>query len=77
MHFLTILKALMWQLETTSSKYPGLKWLAAVHKDNSVAQFLVSRLGFKKAKTESRFFHAASEMFFAGVPTDEYLFYSS
>lgn len=76
-HFLTILKALRWQLETTSSKYPGLKWLAAVHKDNSVAQFLVSRVGFKKANTESRFFDAASEMFFSSVPTEEYLLYSS
>jgi hypothetical protein len=77
LHFSTILQALKWQLETTSSKHPGVKWLAAVHKDNTVTQFLVSRIGFKKASPESRFFDAALEMFFAGIPTDEYLLYSS
>lgn len=77
LHFSIILEALKWQLETTSAKYPGLKWLAAVHKDNSVTQFLVSRIGFKQASLESRFFDSALEIFFAGVPTDEYLLYSS
>ena len=77
LHFSTILEALNWQLGTTSVKYPGLKWLAAVHKDNSVTQFLVNRIGFKKANPESLLFDAALEMFFAGAPTDEYLLYSS
>jgi spore coat polysaccharide biosynthesis predicted glycosyltransferase SpsG len=77
LHFSTILEALNWQLGTTSVKYPGLKWLAAVHKDNSVTQFLVNRIGFKRANPESLLFDAALEMFFAGAPTDEYLLYSS
>ncbi len=77
LHFSIILGALKWQLRTTSTKYPGLKWLAAVHKDNTVTQFLVNRIGFKEANSESRFFDFALEMFFAGVPTDEYLLYFS
>lgn len=77
LHFSTILEALRWQVETTSVKHPGLKWLAAVHKDNSVTQFLVSRIGFKKTSLESRFFDAAVQMFFGGVATDDYLLYSS
>jgi hypothetical protein len=77
LHFSTILEALNWQLGITSAKYPGLKWLAAVHKDNTVTQFLVSRIGFKRANPESILFNAALEMFFASVPTDEYLLYSS
>jgi UDP-2,4-diacetamido-2,4,6-trideoxy-beta-L-altropyranose hydrolase len=57
------LYALDWQLKTTEQQYPGVTWLAVIHRDNKAVKRLNDYFGFKEIEQSSRYYSQVKQLF--------------
>lgn len=55
--------ALDWQLKTTEQLYPGVPWMAVIHRDNKAVQRLNDYFGFKEIEQSSRYYPLVKQLF--------------
>ena len=65
--------ALNWQLKKCEQQYPGIPWIAVIHRDNKYVKLMNDYLGFTEIGINHRYFEVVSRLF-EGADNNQFYF---